>query len=95
MYHRKVNEEKGNNEVIRRLMKMLHLPDLKVFDENLFAFFFTNKFPDKALEQYQPQASRMIRLPKVCDVQSDYPSQAAGSTFSRSILHQSYIEKIN
>ena len=51
-YHKDVNERKGNNDVLRRLMKMLSVPDLKVFDENLFAFFFTNKCPDRALESY-------------------------------------------
>lgn len=42
--------QKQPNEMIKRLMKMLLVPDLKVFDENLFSFFFTNKNPNKALK---------------------------------------------
>lgn len=49
LYHRYVNEEKAQNEAMRRLVKMLLVPELKVFDENLFAFFFSKKHPNKAL----------------------------------------------
>jgi len=49
-----MNEGIGGNEMIRRLAKMLQVPDCKVFDEHIFAFFFTKQFPDKALEKYQP-----------------------------------------
>lgn len=40
---------KAPSDLIRRLSKMLLVPDLKVFDENLFAFFFTSKQPEHAL----------------------------------------------
>ena len=49
------------SEMIRKLSKMLLVPDMTVFDENLFAFFFLSKQPDKALHNINAQKS--IRLP--------------------------------
>lgn len=49
--------------MIRRLAKMLLVKELKVFDESLFAFFFTHTRPDKALDEFdQP---KQIKLPTV------------------------------
>ena len=77
MYQKYVNEESAQNEAIRRLTKMLLVPELKVFDENLFAFFFTKKYPNKALQEYQPSlGSRMMKLPKVSAANIDEPSVA-------------------
>ena len=49
VYHKHVHEEKSQNEAMRRLAKMLHVSELNVFDENLFAFFFSKKNPIKAM----------------------------------------------
>lgn len=51
LYSKDVAGDKTPSEMIRKLSKMLFIPDLKVFDENLFAFFFMSKQPDKALQQ--------------------------------------------
>ena len=41
--------------MIRKLSKMLLVPNMTVFDENLFAFFFMSKQPDKALQTINTQ----------------------------------------
>ena len=52
LYYKDMNEgqQKQSNEMMRRLSRMLLIPELKVFDENLFTFFFMNKNPEKALQ---------------------------------------------
>lgn len=62
LYSKDVVGDKTPGEMIRKLSKMLFIPDLKVFDEHLFAFFFMSKQPFKAL-QHMPQKS--FRLPQV------------------------------
>ena len=43
-YQKNVNgDENQPNEILRRLARMLTVPDLKVFDENLFCFFYLSK----------------------------------------------------
>ena len=59
------SDEKKPNEVIRRLSKMLSVTELKVFDENLFAFFYLSKNPEKALSM-QAKPKKSLRLPIVC-----------------------------
>lgn len=49
LYQKYINEGKAQTEVMRRLVKMLLVTELNVFDENLFAFFFCKKQPNQAL----------------------------------------------
>ena len=62
LYSKEVNNTGGENEkapppteMIRKLSKMLLVPNMTVFDENLFAFFFMSKQPDKALQTINTQ----------------------------------------
>ena len=43
LYSKDVTDDRPPSDMIRRLSKMLLVPELKAFDENLFSFFFTNK----------------------------------------------------
>ena len=44
------DDKAAPSELVRKLSKVLLVPELKVFDENLFAFFLTEKQPEKALQ---------------------------------------------
>ena len=43
------NDEYTFSEIMNRLIKMLLVTDLKVFNESLFVFFFTKKHPNKVI----------------------------------------------
>lgn len=74
------DKAKGQNELMRRLAKMLLVPDVKVFDECLFAHFFMAKGPTGAHKANPPS---ILKRAGVHSHTGSYANIHSGSAVAR------------
>ena len=67
---------------------MLLIPELKVFDENLFAFFFTNKNPNKALQSGSIMPKMTTKFPLVTKPEASPGGENVSFIANKAVLNK-------